>query len=331
MERFISIVIPNHNNVATIGKCLEAIFTSEYRNFEVIVVDDSSTDSSVDIIRQYPCRLICFKERRGASAARNTGAINSNGEIIFFIDADCIIAKDTLTIVNRIMSEHKPDTVIGGTYTPVPSDRDFFSRFQSAYIHYSETKNPDRPDYIASHAMVIYAETFRKHHGFLENFMPILEDVELSHRLKKAGCRLLMYPDIQVKRIFNFNLFKSLKNAFRKTKYWTIYSIKNRDALTDSGTASIELKSNVFLYSLSLVFLSLGLILKKYSLFYIIGLLFILNFHINWRLFSSFYKTGGILFFLQAYAYYTFIYPIAVEVGTLSGVKEYLMKKWTLT
>ncbi|UCD35747.1 MAG: glycosyltransferase, partial [Nitrospiraceae bacterium] len=198
MEKFISVVIPNYNMAATIGRCLEAAFASMYGNFEVVVVDDHSDDNSVEVITSYPCRLIRLEGRAGTSRARNTGALNSRGDIIFFIDADCLLQKDTLSIVNRSAALAGPGVVIGGTYSPMPPDRDFFSRFQSAFVYYSETKKPDSPDYIAAHAMIIDAETFRRSRGFPEEFLPILEDVEFTHRLKRNGCRLLMNPDIQV-------------------------------------------------------------------------------------------------------------------------------------
>lgn len=69
MGKYISIVIPNYNMAATIGLCLEAAFCSDYKNFEVIVVDDHSDDDSVEIIKKFPCKLICLEARSGASKA----------------------------------------------------------------------------------------------------------------------------------------------------------------------------------------------------------------------------------------------------------------------
>ncbi|MFC1837696.1 glycosyltransferase family 2 protein, partial [Thermodesulfobacteriota bacterium] len=70
---FISVIIPNRNGEKTIGLCLEAALASQYTNFEVVVVDDCSTDSSPGIISQFPCRFIRLPEHGGASAARNAG------------------------------------------------------------------------------------------------------------------------------------------------------------------------------------------------------------------------------------------------------------------
>jgi glycosyltransferase involved in cell wall biosynthesis len=71
---FISVIIPNYNGEKTIGRCLDAAFASQYTNFEVVVVDDCSADSSTTIIEKYPCRLMRLSEHGGASKARNTGA-----------------------------------------------------------------------------------------------------------------------------------------------------------------------------------------------------------------------------------------------------------------
>ena len=69
MAHSISVIIPNHNNAATIGKCLAGVLASKYSNFEVIVVDDGSTDNSKAEIKKYPCHLIELDEHTGAAAA----------------------------------------------------------------------------------------------------------------------------------------------------------------------------------------------------------------------------------------------------------------------
>ena len=207
-KRFISVVIPNHNGSATIGRCLGSAFGSDYSNFEVVVIDDGSEDRSVEIIRTFPCRLVQLAERAGVSKARNAGVRAISGEILFFIDSDCLLQRDTLSLVNNLYGEGKGQ-VLGGTYTPLPHDRDFFSVFQSIFINHFETKRQE-PDYIAAHAMVVDAETFRRSGGFIEDhFIGVaasVEDVEFSHRLRKAGHKLVMNPKIRVQHIFNLKL-----------------------------------------------------------------------------------------------------------------------------
>lgn len=336
MEKSISVVIPNYNKASTIGLCLEAAFSSKYENFEVIVVDDKSKDNSVEIIKGFPCKLICLESHSGTSKARNIGAQNSTGEFIFFTDADCLLQPDTLSIVNRTLMplpRHSPPggkrgegVVLGGTYTRIPYDRDFFSIFQSVLVHYSETKKPENPDYIAAHAMIIHKNTFSKSGGFPEDFMPILEDVEFTHRLKRSGSRLVMSPEIQVQHIFNFTLLRSLFNAYRKTTYWCTYSFGNRDILTDSGSASVELKTNVASFLLSISIFALWIPTQSPALLYLLPLLFFLNAVVNRNQLKLFYKTKGFLFAVSASCYYAFLYPIPVTIGTATGFLRHFFK-----
>jgi len=327
METRISVIIPNYNSADSLEICLKAAFESDYRNYEIIVVDDHSNDDSVEIIKAFPCKLVCLEQRSGTSKARNTGARSSSGEILFFIDADCLLLQDTLSKVNRAFSEEPPETIIGGTYTRLPHDSSFFSAFQSIWIHYSETKNTGNPDYIAAHAMIMSAETFHKSGGFPEDFLPIIEDVEFSHRMKRDGCRLVMHPEIEVRHIFGFTFLTSMFNAFRKTKYWCIYSLGNRDMLADSGTASTELKLNVASYAVILFLILLWLVTGRAVIVSAVPAIFLLNAYISRKLIKSFYVTKDIPFAIGAFLYYTCGYPLPIGLGTVAAIIDRLSGK----
>jgi len=323
MDRFVSLIIPNYQGSATIGKCLEAAFASEYRNFEVVVVDDCSDDSSIEVIKSFPCKLVQMDRHCGAAQARNIGAAHSNGELLFFTDADCILQQDTLSIASRAVSQVGSNVVIGGSYTRIPFDNNFFSLFQSVFVNYSETRTEQHPDYIATHAMIIDARSFQKSGGFSEAFLPILEDVEFSHRLRQAGYSLIMNPAIQVQHIFNFSLYRSLRNAIRKSMYWTMYSIKNRDVLVNSGTASVGLKINVAAWFTVALLLLVFLLTGNSTLIILIPLIFAMNLFVSKGLLVAFYRTKGLLFALTATSYYLLLYPAAVGIGALAGLARY--------
>ena len=80
----ISIVIPVYNASLTLKECLDAIFNSSFKDFEVIVVSDKSTDNSVEIAKQYQCYIIELSENRGPGFARNSGAKIIGGCLITF-------------------------------------------------------------------------------------------------------------------------------------------------------------------------------------------------------------------------------------------------------
>ncbi len=314
---FLSVIVPNRNGAQTIGKCLEALFNSPYDNFEVIVVDDSSTDNSVEIIKRYPCRLVSLPKHSGAAAARNAGAREARGDALFFIDSDCIVREDTLDVAVRAYYT-RPQTVTGGTYSPIAHDGRFFSTFQSLFVNYSETKHP-RPDYVATHAMVISKVLFEQSGGFDQNYLPILEDVEFSHRVKRGGVELRMEPTLLVEHIFDYSLWGSLRNAFRKSFYWTMYSIRNRDLLRDSGTASVELKSDVISWFACAVFLVLFLVTGEGAILVALAAVCGLNLFVNMNFIRSMARAAGVVFTLGAVLYYTALYPLPVAIGGLLG------------
>lgn len=84
---FISVVVCSYNGARTLDECLSAVSTLSYPNYEVIVVNDGSTDATAAIAERHPCRIVTT-ENRGLSAARNLGAAAAQGEIVAYIDDD---------------------------------------------------------------------------------------------------------------------------------------------------------------------------------------------------------------------------------------------------
>jgi glycosyltransferase involved in cell wall biosynthesis len=323
MNELVSIIIPVRNGEATIARCLDAALASRYERFEVIVVNDGSDDRSAEIIKTFPCTLVQLPRHSGTSTARNTGACHSHGDILFFTDADCLLNEDTLAIAVATLTAAGRDVVLGGTYTAQPADDRFFSAFQSVFVNYAESRDRDNPDYIAAHAMVLYADTFEKSGGFVEDFLPILEDVDFSHRLRSSGYRLIMGPGIQVRHLFDYSLMGSACNGFRKSKYWTIYSIHHRDLLADSGTASWALKLDVIALFGSVLAAALVLGTGNAWFSVIIAVLMALNITVNRELLQGFYRARGMAFAFAASAYYLLVYPLVVGAGGLAGLLSY--------
>ncbi len=325
-RRLISLVIPNRNGAAVIGDCLRAAFASDYPRFEVVVVDDASQDASLDVIKGFPCKLVRLEGHGGVSKARNAGARASSGDLLFFIDNDCLLGKDSLSTAEASYG-NREDLVLGGTYTREPYDRDFFSAFQSVFINHFETKSA-RPDYVAAHAMLIDAGLFERSGGFVEDsFIGVaasVEDVELCHRLRRAGCELAMNPRVQVRHVFRFSLGRSLRNAVKKARYWTMYSLANRDVLTDSGTASLELKANVFACLAAGVAVALGVMLGDARLLLAALPLLALDLFVNRRLVAAWFATKGLGFSVLATCYYASLYAAAVATGAAMGTAQYL-------
>ena len=89
----VSVIIPTYNRAHLIGRAIKSVLSQTYRDFEVIVVDDGSTDNTEEVLRNFKdenekIKYIRHKENRGGSAARNTGIKNARGQYLAFLDSD---------------------------------------------------------------------------------------------------------------------------------------------------------------------------------------------------------------------------------------------------
>jgi len=318
----ISVVIPVRNGARALDACLQAACAAALPDHEVVVVDDGSTDESAAIAARHPCRLVRPESGRGASAARNAGAAAAHGEILFFTDADCILGPRTLPQAAAALAAAGPRAIVGGTYETRPFDPGFFPAFQAVFVNYHEIRHLDEPDYVATHAMAIRTADFRASGGFDEHFLPILEDVEFCHRLRRAGYRLLMDPLVLVRHSFGFGFSGSLRNAARKVRFWARYSLLNRDLLADSGTASRGLKAAGALAALCWVCLAAAAILRLPALLLPVPLLILAAIAANHGLVRAFHTAGGLLFAATAAAYLVLLYPMAIAVGAAQGILD---------
>lgn len=105
---FFSVVIPLYNKEAFIGKTLEAVLAQEFTDFQIIIVNDGSTDGSLEVLNRFnDDRIqICHQDNQGVSAARNKGIDLSTGEYICFLDADDVWSPDFLKTIHSLIIKY---------------------------------------------------------------------------------------------------------------------------------------------------------------------------------------------------------------------------------
>lgn len=104
----VSVVIPTYNRLQMVKEAVESVLAQDFEDFELIVVDDGSTDGTAEAIREYGgrVRLIEHPHNRGVSAARNTGILHSRGKYIAFLDSDDLWVKGKLKIQVNFLDEN---------------------------------------------------------------------------------------------------------------------------------------------------------------------------------------------------------------------------------
>ncbi len=325
----LSIIIPVRNRADKLERLLNGLYCQGGlpEDWEVVVVDDASVQPLAALVARFGAKYIKNPIRRGPAVARNLGAAAAEAEVLFFIDSDCTVDVPTLKKALKRLNSLGRGHILGGTYRPVPEDHGFFNDFQSLFIHYSETREAPHGDYIATHAMCIYKADFWSIGGFATHWLPMIEDVEFSHRAVDRGMILVVEPAIQVGHHFGFGLWGSLKNAFKKAHYWSIYLLQRRAVMADSGTASRQLKFAVLgLYSGLLLAVMFGLkgIITLCAISLINGLY-------SAGLLRTFCKHKGALWCIPATLYWLFVYPLPVGLGGITGLIRYLLIKPALS
>ncbi len=206
----ISVIIPAWNEEVGILNTIESVLKSTYRNFEIVVINDGSTDNSDVLIRNYINKLqqlnkntipIIYKyqENAGKGSALNHGIEISSGDIICTIDADCVVDKHAL---QAVVNTFKDESVMAGVGNVVIANHSS-SIGVVQYLEYLFSFYFKRTDaffgsiyIIGGAAGVFRKEVFDKIGGYSTKNMT--EDIELSVRIQDAGMKIEYLPDMIV-------------------------------------------------------------------------------------------------------------------------------------
>ena len=209
----LSVIIASFNAEKTIAACLESLENQTTdRSFEIIVVD-SSTDSTAELVeKRFPqVRLCRFPERRFCGGARNWGISVARGEIIAFIDADCQAEQNW---VEEILKAHEsPHPAIGGAIANAnPESYIGWAAYFCEFSHWMPGTQPRWLDDIAGANMSYKKEIFDKYGSFIEG--TYCSDTDFHWRIGQDAHRLRFVPSILVSHYNIDDLEEFLKHEF---------------------------------------------------------------------------------------------------------------------
>lgn len=316
MKPLLSVVIPLFNAENEVKICLESLFQSSWPYFEIIIVDDCSTDGSLAVARQYPCRVYSMESNMGPAKARNLGVSKANSDIILFLDSDTQVKEDSFKLFYEAFQE-LPDIDAVIAVPDVASLRSGRApNYNSLRNHYTLISADPVNDYFTTQMGAIRKGVFLAAGGFDEKYTSAdIEDIELGLRLPSN--KVLIHKEIVIGH--HFPPFISIMKKYLKRAYLLARLLRERKKLAGAHANKKGMLS-VGMALASALFLSLTFI----SIFFIIGycissILFII---MNLDLFSFSARKKGPLYFVEA-AFFEYVFSLAIGLGgSFPGCKD---------
>jgi len=192
-ERKVTLYVPCYNAQQYIGDCLEGILKQTYPIKEILVIDDGCTDGSMEIVSQYPVKIIQHEVNKGLSAARNTAIQNATGDFIASLDSDCVPEPSWLEMLMENFTSEEIAGVGGKlieAHTTTVADL-----WRSVHLkQYWGDEKITNPDFLFGADNVYRKDALLKVGLYNEEYRTNYEDCDMFERLRKAGYTMVYEP-----------------------------------------------------------------------------------------------------------------------------------------
>ncbi|MEZ5571697.1 MAG: glycosyltransferase family 2 protein [Halioglobus sp.] len=306
----ISVIMPVYNGTDFIPRSLPPLIEMAQRGeiLEVIVVDDGSTDGSKQMAERLGARVLSSGGRMGPGGARNIAASDARGDILWFVDADVVVHADAATGLFRGFSE--PSVVAAfGSYDSNPPARNFFSQYKNLVHHYYHQRAKDEATTFWSGCGAVRRDAFLDSGGFdVERYKyPSIEDIELGHRLIKAGGRVRLLRDVLCThlKVWRFgNLIHT--EIFRRALPWSRLIVGSGEGIPNDLNVGVGEQARAVVAAvllLSILASLVGLLSPPLLLIPLLLMLFA-----NYQIALFFYRNGGLFFACGALLFHQVYY-----------------------
>jgi len=224
------VVVLNYNGGHFIKKCLASVFKNDYPNFEVVVVDNNSTDGSLEMAKSNfsKSNFIKNEENLGFAVGNNVGirfSLERMADYICLLNNDAEVEKDFIERLVEALEKETHAGIAGPVVFNGENKQVWFSKGKISWLTMKaihsvkfETKNVYQSEFISGCAVMIKAEVFNEVGLLDEDFFLYWEDVDFCYRAKKAG-----FKSIVVTSAWTYHFEKSQENPENKT-YWLVVS-----------------------------------------------------------------------------------------------------------
>jgi glycosyltransferase involved in cell wall biosynthesis len=239
----VSIIIAAYGAADTIGRCLDSVYASAFRDFEVIVVDDGSTDDTARIARSYPCQVLRTSENSGPGPARNLGAMHAAGRLLYFLDADMLINPDTLSHIVESLDSRPEYSAMMGSFEKNTEPENFASVYKNLLHYYTHQNSNEESVTFCGGMGVIRRDAFFAVGGFNPQHR-FMEDVELGYRLHHAGHRIWLDKNFQTTHLKRYSFAQLIRSDLAgRAIPWTRIMLETRIFRNDLNTRAHNVAS----------------------------------------------------------------------------------------
>lgn len=253
----LSVVVPVYNSLRDLQQCLPSLASSGYDNFDVLVVDDGSTEPIESLVREHGFEYMRIDGPGGPARARNRGVEKAQCEIVVFVDADVCVHEDTLLrFAERFAADRELSGVIG-SYDEEPADRSFISQYKNLFHHYVHQSCDGKINTFWTGCGAMRRDLFLQFGGFdeIRYRRPAIEDIELGTWVSAAGYKIVLDNSIKAKHLKRWTLRNLLKtDIFDRGIPWTRLMLR---AGTVANTLNVKPVQRI---SVALVYLTVLLL-----------------------------------------------------------------------
>lgn len=292
----ISIIVPVYNNPNDLLECLSALKASFLPDSEIIVVDDASIDdiASIGALMQVP--ILRLSRNVGPAAARNAGARHALGDVLFFVDADVVVASEAVRRVGEVFASQPDVAAVFGSYDASPRAGGVVSQYRNMLHHFvHQSGNPEASTFWAG-CGAIRRSVFEEIGGFDENRFPrsSIEDIELGYRLRQAGHRILLDKGLLGTHLKRWTLRSIIwTDIFCRAVPWSRLILERGKPLDDLNLRRGQRLSGALAW-LAGIFLLLAAFRVELLAMSAVALLAVIV--LNRRLYAFFFRQRGLLF-----------------------------------
>ncbi|MDD5439397.1 MAG: glycosyltransferase family 2 protein [Candidatus Omnitrophica bacterium] len=245
----ISIVIPARNNPGEVTRCIASILKADYKNYEIVLVDDGSLPRLGTALSPDPRITPIYRERpSGAAAARNLGVKTARHDIIYFLDSDIELAPDNLKKMSAHFEDRSIQAVMGiSDYRPL--NNTFMAHYQALFEYFMfYAPATTFADVFNPRNAAIRKALFLEMRGFDTSFGTSLEEAEFAQRLKKQGIPVAYDTAITVRHAYPATFKEALTNHFKRGFTWLRIYIKRQGKTTSLGGTSPSIVKGIVMH-----------------------------------------------------------------------------------